>query len=372
MFKMVSRLNLNLKKCSVFVQTDKSIYKPADKVQFRVLVLSDQLKPFENKKVDVFITDGADNRVKQFNDVTLTKGVFQGELQLSDSPVLGKWNIYVNTGATEESTEKEFEVAEYTLPKFEVTIDANPNANLKDGKVRATVRAKYTFGKMAKGNATVTAEVESLYSWRYWDNSSKSVKVSKSVEVNGKKPIEFDILEDFQIKDVDRERTVKFHATFIEELTQREQNATAEVKIHKTPHNLQLEMSKKKFKPELPLVATAIVKTHDGAPITDTMNSIEFTIKYFYEFSVTFNQTIFNQTIETQERRDGNYEFKTKAPIKLGISTINIEFPPNTTQIDVTAKYLDTETKNHLRKSYRESSQYIQIKPLVERLVKEN
>ena len=58
--------------------------------------------------------------------------------------------------------------------------------------------------------------------------------------------------------------------------------------------------------------------------------------------------------------------------IKLGISTINIEFPPNTTQIDVTAKYLDTETKNHLRKSYRESSQYIQIKPLVERLVKEN
>ena len=38
MFKMVSRLNLNWKKYSVFVQTDKSIYKPADKVQFRVLV----------------------------------------------------------------------------------------------------------------------------------------------------------------------------------------------------------------------------------------------------------------------------------------------------------------------------------------------
>ena len=360
MFKMVSRLNLNLKKCSVFVQTDKSIYKPADKVQFRVLVLSDQLKPFENKKVDVFITDGADNRVKQFNDVTLTKGVFQGELQLSDSPVLGKWNIYVNTGATEESTEKEFEVAEYTLPKFEVTIDAHPDANMKDGKVHATILAKYTFGKIAKGYATVTA------------GSLNSLKFSKFVEVNGKKPIEFDILKELRIIDDNQERIIKLHVTFKEELTQRVQNATAEVKIHKTPHNLQLEISKKKFKPELPLVATAIIKTHDGAPVTDTTNPIEFTIKYYYQFEVTFNQTIFNQTVETHERRDGNYDFKTKAPIKFGISTIDIEIPPNTTQIDVTAKYLGTETKNYVQKSYRESSQYIQIKPLVERLVKKN
>ena len=212
-FEHKSTLDFVTKKQSVFVQTDKLIYKPADKVQLRVYVLNAQLEPLKNKKVEIFITDGADNRVKQFNNVTLIKGVFQGELQLSDSPVLGKWKIYVKTAGVAE-TVKAFEVAEYTLPKFEVTIDANPDANLKDGKILATVRAKYTFGKIAKGKATVTAEVEPIDSWPYGDDSSKSVKVSKSIEVNGKKPIEFDILKELGIQDTNQERIVTLHASF--------------------------------------------------------------------------------------------------------------------------------------------------------------
>jgi CD109 antigen len=129
------------------------MYKPADKVQFRVLVLNADTKPYENANVIVFISDGAQNRVKQFDNIKMTKGVFQNEFQLSNLPVLGIWKIHVKVNDEEETT-KDFEVAEYTLPKFELSIDANPDANFKDGKIRATIRAKYTFGKIAKGNAT--------------------------------------------------------------------------------------------------------------------------------------------------------------------------------------------------------------------------
>lgn len=167
---------MNTKTHSVFVQTDKSIYKPADKIQFRVLVLEAETKPVDSKKIEVFITDGADNRVKQFTDVTLNKGVFQNELQLSDSPVLGDWKIHIKLAGSDE-TVKAFQVAEYTLPKFEVTLEANPDANFKDGKIRATVRAKYTFGKIAKGNATVTAEVEPEGWW--YRHGGEETKISK-------------------------------------------------------------------------------------------------------------------------------------------------------------------------------------------------
>lgn len=89
-------LDLNTKKFSTLIQTDKSIYKPGDKMQFRVLILDSNTRPYRGaENIKIYISDGAQNRLKEFNDVKLTKGVYQNELQLSDSPVLGNWLINV-------------------------------------------------------------------------------------------------------------------------------------------------------------------------------------------------------------------------------------------------------------------------------------
>ena len=266
------------KKFSVFIQTDKSIYKPADKVQFRVLLLDADTRPYNASKVKIFITDGGDNRVKQFDDPKFIKGVHQNELQLSDLPIMGKWKIHVKVNGKKDE-KKEFEVAEYVLPKFEFTIDANPDANYKDGKIRATVKAKYTFGKTAKGNATITASREAP-TWSYYGNSPK--EVSKTVDIDGKKIVEFDIEKDLGIKDKHREYTVNLCATFTEELSGKEQNATAKVQIHVTPHKMEFKKSGETFKPGLPYKVTAILKYHDkNAPVTDTQNPVKFTIKNY-------------------------------------------------------------------------------------------
>lgn len=44
-FKNETDINLNGKKLSVLMQTDKAIYKPADTIRFRVLVLDANMKP---------------------------------------------------------------------------------------------------------------------------------------------------------------------------------------------------------------------------------------------------------------------------------------------------------------------------------------
>lgn len=392
-FNKTILLDMSTKSHTVFMQTDKSIYKPADKIQFRVLLLDEKLKPFSSKKVEIFITDGADNRIKQFKDVKFNKGVFQNELQLSDSPVLGTWKIHVKPEGFEEET-KDFDVLEYTLPKFEVTIETNPNTNFKDGKVRATVKAQYTFGKIAKGNATVTAELER---WYYWNSGNENVKVTKTVEVNGKKAVEFDLATELKLtENRGRDRTLKLHVSFVEELTGRELNATSKVTIHSKAHDLDMSTSSSSFKPGLPFIVTAILKTHDKAPVTDQVNPIHFFVKYFYETNRTCERIRYHYTryeltvdevdmmengttttpepttteaIETYEcREEHSFEKTFEAPIVGGISELDLEIYPNTSRLEIRAVYLNnSESTRYIQKVHSESGQFIQIRSLTQK-----
>lgn len=69
-----------------------------------------------------------------------TKGVWAGEIELSDSPVLGDWTIHVT--ALDETITKKFQVAEYVLPKFEVTLNVPQHALFRDSRIAADIRAK--------------------------------------------------------------------------------------------------------------------------------------------------------------------------------------------------------------------------------------
>ena len=150
---------------SVFIQTDKAIYKPGHLVQFRIIVVNPQLKPSVTGSMDVYMAvmafylniqtpsivsfmkirklglqDGKGNRIKQWNRVFTKQGVFSSELQLSEQPVLGDWTLTaVVSGQTFKKT---FQVAEYVLPKFEVTIDLPRYLTFNESKMVATVKAK--------------------------------------------------------------------------------------------------------------------------------------------------------------------------------------------------------------------------------------
>ena len=298
----------------VLIQTDKSVYKPADKVQFRVLLLDTDTRPFNTSKVEIYFTDGGGNRVKQFDNPEFVKGVHQNELQLSDLPVMGKWKVHVKVNGQKDK-EKEFEVAEYVLPKFEFSIDANPDANFKDGKIRATVKAKYTFGKTAKGNATITAIRNGRTD--HYDNLKQ---VTKTISVVGKKHVEFDIEGELGITDKSREHTVSLRATFTEELSGKEQNATAEVKIHSTPYKIEFKKSAEKFKPGIPYKIAANVKYHDkSAPVTDSINPVKFTIKNCHMIKTKCTRTI----PYWQRRRCGRSNFYSSESLIVKNSNIN-------------------------------------------------
>lgn len=271
-------LHLTTKKFSVFVQTDKAIYKPSDVVQFRVLVLNSETRPFETKKLEVFITDGAKNRVKQFDDVAIKKGIFQSELQLSDEPVLGEWSLNVKVD-NKDATQKTFEVAEYVLPKFEVIVSTKRRVR-SDDKIIVSFTAQYTYGKkIVKGTATITAELINNW-WEPETGIKKLVKVQDLKE--NQNSVELDV-NDLNIGHFYDQRDASVSVSIKDELTGQEQNSSAIVTIHEKPFTVEILSSYGDFKPGFPLTVKIIAKDLDEAPVTDFKNPAMINITYVYD-----------------------------------------------------------------------------------------
>ena len=82
---------------SVFIQTDKAVYRPGNAVKFRAIVVTpQQLKPSVVGSIDVHVADAKGNLIQRWDRVFTTKGVFAEELVLAEAPALGDWNITVD------------------------------------------------------------------------------------------------------------------------------------------------------------------------------------------------------------------------------------------------------------------------------------
>ncbi|XP_037047883.1 CD109 antigen-like [Bradysia coprophila] len=270
-FTNESRIYFKEKVENVFIQTDKAMYKPGDKVNFRVLVLDLNLKPSVIRgDMLVFISDSSNNRVKQWLNATTTKGVFTGELQLSDYPNLGNW--YINVDVNGETKKKLFEIAEYVLPKYQVIIDTDKDVTFNDGQIRVTVRAKYTYGKPVRGQAVV-----SVSNNRYFYNSvTTGILCSRTISLDGKGYVEFDMKDDLKTTD-DYQRKFDIEAVVTEDLTGRTQTGKASVRIHKYKFTIATVDAQNSYKPGLPSKLAIKVAYHDGSPVVDAVNTVKIT-----------------------------------------------------------------------------------------------
>lgn len=249
-FTEKENLKIESKEVSLFIQTDKAIYKPGELIKFRVLILDYKLRPVKltsERPLNVNIADPEKNLIKHWLKVTPTKGVFIGELQLSERPVLGNWKFEARVG--NEIKTKEIEVAEYVLPKFEVSIDSPADVSAKDGKIRAIIRSKYTFGKLVKGEAVV-----SLTPNHFKQRSGNNGGVLKTVNIDGKGTVEFDIENELRTS-FSEYKTCEYElkAIVVEELTGRNQSATKTVTVHQSRYKITPTGLSHKFLPGLPL-----------------------------------------------------------------------------------------------------------------------
>ncbi|XP_017096897.2 CD109 antigen [Drosophila bipectinata] len=255
-FKKVAKLKTVVEKPSIYVQTDKATYKPEDLVQFRVLFLDRYMKATTiQKPITISIADGAQNRIQQWTDITPVNGVFSGELPLSDQPVLGTWQLTVSI-QNETLEKKSFEVDKYVLPKFQVIVKTEENILATAGNIKASITAKYTFGKGVKGMATISIEGSSQ---------------AHTIDINGKVSFKIPFVASMK-------SPLKVVAVVTEDLTDLSQNGSAYVTLHQYRYRLESYQWPTSFRPQQELNFPVVVKHLNDSAVTGLNKNVNYTV----------------------------------------------------------------------------------------------
>ncbi|XP_073451731.1 alpha-2-macroglobulin-like protein 1 [Aquarana catesbeiana] len=128
------------------IQTDKAIYKPGQTVKFRILSLNEDLQPVQDAIQSVQLQDPGKNRIGQWLNVTVNQGLAEFSLALTSEPPLGEYTIRV------KDTVHHFNVEEYVLPKYEVTLQFPKVVLFNSETVPVKLCGRYTYGKPVLGD----------------------------------------------------------------------------------------------------------------------------------------------------------------------------------------------------------------------------
>ncbi|NXE84536.1 OVOS protein, partial [Cochlearius cochlearius] len=153
-----------------FIQTDKPIYKPGQKVMFRVVTLDSQFRPVQETvrfgtSLYPTLQDPEQNKIFQWLEVASKHGIVQLSFPLIPEPILGSYHITVEKSSGEKEYQF-FTVEEYVLPKFEVTTSVPKTISFFDEELRVNVCASYTYGQPVQGNARINVCQQRFYSPR--------------------------------------------------------------------------------------------------------------------------------------------------------------------------------------------------------------
>lgn len=169
--KHETRLLPTAKRFSVFIQTSQPSYSPKERIEFRLLVLDPETKPFPVKKLHIEIRDSHGNLIRDFLDVErLNFGVYENFVDLAEDVVTGKWSITVEIDDDKEhSVSKSFEINEGTIPDFNVHIMTDPQV-IFDDAITFKLYAEYAEGRLVHGTVNIKANISNEAVSRNYSN----------------------------------------------------------------------------------------------------------------------------------------------------------------------------------------------------------
>ena len=313
------------------------LYKPGDKVQFRVLVLNSDTKPYQFSdalSVDIIDSHGCSVFKEKISAEKMKHaGVHVGEYQILETQLLGSWKIEARIDKF-HVTEKAFKVSKKSLPKFRAVIETESHIIVGCGKIRLTVFGEYSFGDFVTGQVEVT--VKSFY---INDLNTAIVKRMKSDKILAKKTFEFDLKEDLYL-DAPGLMTVELKVQ--EKLSKKTVNETFTVQVHATgEYNIELVRLTPKLKAGSPFELRAIVRNYKGL-VESTRTKVKFTI-----ISPIGVMNVEKKLVD-------------------GIADLKVEAPESLSGLTITAKYHQSTAMIQVEK-VAENREFLIIKSLTER-----
>ncbi|XP_062953550.1 CD109 antigen isoform X2 [Cynocephalus volans] len=357
LFSNSTRLSFETKRISVFIQTDKALYKPKQEVKFRIVTLFSDFKPYKTS-LNILIKDPKSNLIQQWLSQQSDLGVISKTFQLSSHPILGDWSIQVQVN--DQTYYQSFQVSEYVLPKFEVALQTPLYCSLNSKNLNGTITAKYTYGKPVKGDVTVT-----FLPLSFWGEKKN---ITKKFKINGSANFSFNDEEMKKVMEFSEELSehvdpsspgpVEILATVTESLTGISRNTSSNVFFKQYDYIIEFFDYATILKPALNFTATVKVTRSDGNRLTleERRNNIviEVTQRNHTEYWSRWNR--------------GNQEMKAVQILNYTVppnGTFKIEFPilDSCSELQLKAYFLDSVSNMEVRGMFMSPSKtYIQLK----------
>jgi uncharacterized protein YfaS (alpha-2-macroglobulin family) len=148
------------KQVKIFTITDRPVYRPKQKVNFKLWVRTakydqEDNSEFAKKTFPIVVYDPKNQKILTKSVETDEYGGYVGELELAADATLGQYRIQLDQGHNipfNAMGGNTFRVEEYKKPEFEVKVAAPEEPVMLGEKITAKINAKYYFGApVAKG-----------------------------------------------------------------------------------------------------------------------------------------------------------------------------------------------------------------------------
>ncbi|XP_045204827.2 CD109 antigen-like [Mercenaria mercenaria] len=349
----------------IFIQTDKAVYKTGQKVRYRVFVVDKDMKP-KDPVMNIDIMDPRNNKIKEHVNVSGLYG-FSGELQLSEQPVLGYWRIRVKLRDTENSETMGFEVLEYVLPKYEVSVKLPPFGTVNNPELKGTVTAKYTYGKPVKGHVTLRVTKSTSYWWFFEPRA-----IQTEFEIDGE--ADFSIATDTLLKFDPSLKydTLVVEANVTEEETGEVRLAESRVTFHERPLMLQfLNYGDDIFKPGFKYKTYVKVTQPDGRPLVTSGDRVRISVTYFTDKQTAVappfrppNSPSSNLMEFISPFPDGDVIFMPEMFLSVprdGMIKLELDIPLNVATGHIDVRLRDEKTSKNIQRFRTESKAYLHV-----------
>jgi alpha-2-macroglobulin len=132
-----------------YIYTDRPIYRPGQKVDYKGIVRSDDdanyAVPSSNTDATLEVMDGQGRKIYSGKAKLSDMGTFDGDLPLSADVALGNYNIALRIGNWGVSAG--FSVAEYRKPDFEVKVATEQKSYVHGDQIPVAGSTSYYFGQ---------------------------------------------------------------------------------------------------------------------------------------------------------------------------------------------------------------------------------
>ncbi|XP_038046262.1 complement C3-like [Patiria miniata] len=309
----------------VFIQTDKPLYTPTQRVDIRVVALDQKMHPtYHNLKVDIV---NPDQIIVHRYEKAPQKGFLTINFAFPPLPVFGNWTVVAYYGHKfKANTSIQFEVKEYVLPKFNVEVSTQEKYIVPETDYLVTyVTARYAFGETVVGSYLVKYGV-------YTDDGNLTILQIKQGELNDGRAYERMTMADVTLENWAETlmgKRLVIQAFVTDTATGETINTNnTHVTFSRTPYKFNWDLTQRYFKKGLPFAVKANVQFISGLPAASISVAVSAVAQLENDSEVALEGSLANNAQETLTKvsgSQGEVDFRLDVPSDATGITITLE-----------------------------------------------